>query len=314
MTKYVLKRLAMAAVTLFIILFVLYAMLEFMPGTPFNDDKLTDAQRILIEAKYGLDRPFIIRFFSYVWMMIQGDFGISYNLQKNMPVATMLFDSRLWNSIRIGCQAIVIGVVVGTLLGIVAALKKNTWVDKVSTIISVIGVSVPNFLFAMLFILLFSLKLDVLPSLYSPKDPLVSSIMPTLALSVFTIANVARFTRSEMVDVLGSDYMLLARSKGISKSQLIFKHALRNTLIPVITVVAPLLVNVMTGSLVIEKMFSIPGIGQLLTMAIQSNDYNVIMGCAFIYSFLFVFIMLVVDILYGIIDPRIRLVKGGSNE
>ena len=194
------------------------------------------------------------------------------------------------------------------------ALKKNTWVDTVSTIISVIGVSVPNFLFAMLFILLFSLKLDVLPSLYSPKDPLVSSIMPTLALSVFTIANVARFTRSEMVDVLGSDYMLLARSKGISKSQLIFKHALRNTLIPVITVVAPLLVNVMTGSLVIEKMFSIPGIGQLLTMAIQSNDYNVIMGCAFIYSFLFVFIMLVVDILYGIIDPRIRLVKGGSNE
>lgn len=138
--------------------------------------------------------------------------------------------------------------------------------------------------------------------------------MPTIALSVFTIANIARFTRSEMSEVLESEYMQLAQSKGLSREILIFRHALRNTLIQVVTVLAPLVVGLMTGSLVIEKMFSIPGIGQLLTMGIQVNDYNVIMACAFVYSLMYIVVMLVVDLLYGVIDPRIRLVKGGTNE
>lgn len=313
MTKYVLKRVAISAVTLLVILFVLYLMLEFMPGTPFNDEKLTEAQRLIVETKYGLNRPFLVRFVDYVVMMLKGDLGVSYSIQKNMPISQML-DARLWVSIRLGLQAIVLGVPIGIVLGIVSALKKNTWIDTLTSIFSVLGVSIPNFLFAMLFILLFSKTLNWLPSIFMLQKPFVSSIMPTIALSLFSIAQIARFTRSEMVDVLGSEYMLLAQSKGLSRPILIFRHALRNTLIPVITVMAPLIVGVMTGSLVIEKMFSIPGIGQLLTMGIQANDYNVVMACAFIYSLLYVIIMFAVDLLYGVIDPRIRLVKGGTND
>lgn len=313
MTKYVLKRVAISVVTLLVILFVLYLMLEFMPGTPFNDEKLTDAQRLIIETKYGLNRPFLVRFVDYVVMMLRGDLGVSYSIQKNMPISQML-DARLWVSIRLGLQAIIVGVPVGIVLGIVSALKKNTWIDTLTSVFAVLGVSIPNFLFAMLFILLFSKTLNWLPSIFMLQKPFVSSIMPTIALSLFSIAQIARFTRSEMVDVLGSEYMLLAQSKGLSRPILIFRHALRNTLIPVITVMAPLIVGVMTGSLVIEKMFSIPGIGQLLTMGIQANDYNVVMACAFIYSLLYVIVMFAVDLLYGVIDPRIRLVKGGTNE
>ena len=313
MTKYVLKRVAISAVTLLVILFVLYLMLEVMPGTPFNDEKLTAAQQLIIETKYGLNRPFLVRFVDYVVMMLRGDLGVSYSIQKNMPISQML-DARLWVSIRLGLQAIIVGVPVGIVLGIVSALKKNTWIDTLTSVFAVLGVSIPNFLFAMLFILLFSKTLNWLPSIFMLQKPFVSSIMPTIALSLFSIAQIARFTRSEMVDVLGSEYMLLAQSKGLSRPILIFRHALRNTLIPVITVMAPLIVGVMTGSLVIEKMFSIPGIGQLLTMGIQANDYNVVMACAFIYSLLYVVVMFAVDLLYGVIDPRIRLVKGGTNE
>ena len=202
MTKYVLKRVAISAVTLLVILFVLYLMLEFMPGTPFNDEKLTAAQQLIIETKYGLNRPFLVRFVDYVVMMLRGDLGVSYSIQKNMPISQML-DARLWVSIRLGLQAIIVGVPVGIVLGIVSALKKNTWIDTLTSVFAVLGVSIPNFLFAMLFILLFSKTLNWLPSIFMLQKPFVSSIMPTIALSLFSIAQIARFTRSEMVDVLG---------------------------------------------------------------------------------------------------------------
>jgi oligopeptide transport system permease protein len=157
-------------------------------------------------------------------------------------------------------------------------------------------------------------RLKWFPILYDAKNPFDSSVIPTISLCMFTIATVARFTRTEMLEVLGSDYMLLAESKGINSFRLIFRHALRNALIPIITVLAPLVVGLMTGSLVIEKLFSIPGIGSLLVSAIQSNDYNVVVALTFIYSLMYIGIMLVVDILYGVIDPRIRLVKGDGNE
>lgn len=313
MLKYILKRLAIAALTLIVIVFILYLMLQLMPGTPFNDEKLTADQLAIVKAKYGLDKPFIIQFLTYLKMMLHGDFGVSYSIQKNMPVAQIL-GARLWVSVRIGLQAVAFGLIVGLLLGIVAAIKKNTWVDTLASILSVIGVSIPSFVFALGFILLFAKKLNLLPVLYNNHSPFISSIMPTIALSVFTIANIARFTRSEMVEVLGSEYIQLAKSKGISRNIIIFKHALRNTLIQVVTILAPLIVGLMTGSLVVEKIFSIPGIGQLLTMGIQVNDYNVIMACAFIYSLLYIIVMLIVDLLYGVIDPRIRLVKGGKND
>ncbi|MGL5541296.1 MAG: ABC transporter permease [Erysipelotrichaceae bacterium] len=312
MSKYILKRLGIALLTLFVILLILFLMLEFMPGTPFNDEKLTAAQRAILEAKYGLDQPFVIRFFTYIKLMLQGDFGISYSIQKNMPVAQMLA-TRIPISIRIGGQAVLLGTSVGLLLGIIAALKHNSWFDVLTTTISVLGVSVPSYVFALILMLVFGATFKVLPILYSTKQPFLSSIMPTIALSMFTIATIARFARSEMIEVLNSEYMLLAKSKGLPRTTLIMRHALRNALIPIITVLAPLVVGLMTGSLVIEKIFSVPGLGSLMVTAIQVNDFNVVLAIAFLYSVLYIVIMLVVDILYGIIDPRIRLVKGAKH-
>lgn len=313
MKKYILKRIGIAALTLLVILFILFIMLELMPGSPFNDEKLTDAQRAIINAKYGLDKPVFLRFFNYLKAMLSGDFGVSYNISKNTPI-TQLLESRLPLSLRIGGQAVLIGTAVGIVLGLIAAVKHNTIFDTLTTVISVLGVSLPSYVFAMALIYSMGFKLKWFPLLYELDEPFHSTVLPTVALSMFTIATVARFTRTEMLEVLGSEYMLLAESKGMHRNRLIFVHALRNALIPIITVLAPLVVSLMTGSLVIEKLFSIPGIGSLMVTAIQSNDYNVIIALAFVYSVMFISIMLVVDILYGIIDPRIRLAKEDLHE
>ena len=313
MKKYIFKRVLISIVTLLVILLVLFLMLELMPGSPFNDEKLTESQRAMLNAKYGLDQPIVIRFFKYIGAMLTGDFGVSYTISKNTAI-TALLETRLPVSLRIGGQAILIGTVLGLILGIIAAIKHNTIYDTITTIISVLGVSLPSYVFAMILIYYMGFDLKWFPLLYRPEQPFYSSVLPTVSLCMFTIATVARFTRTEMLEVLGSDYMLLAESKGINSFQLIFKHALRNALIPVITVLAPLVVGLMTGSLVIEKLFSIPGIGSLLVTAIQSNDYNVVVALTFIYSVMYIGIMLVVDILYGVIDPRIRLAKGDGHE
>lgn len=313
MKKYILKRIGISALTLLVILFILFLMLELMPGSPFNDEKLTDAQRAIINAKYGLDKPVFLRFFNYLKAMLSGDFGVSYNISKNTPI-TQLLETRLPLSLRIGGQAVLVGTAIGIVLGLIAAVKHNTIFDTLTTVISVLGVSLPSYVFAMALIYSMGFKLKWFPLLYELDAPFESTVLPTVALSMFTIATVARFTRTEMLEVLGSEYMLLAESKGMNRNRLIFVHALRNALIPIITVLAPLVVSLMTGSLVIEKLFSIPGIGSLMVTAIQSNDYNVIIALAFVYSVMFIGIMLVVDILYGVIDPRIRLAKEDLHE
>lgn len=313
MKKYLLKRIGISVATLLVILLILFLMLEFMPGSPFNDEKLTVDQVALLNAKYGLDKSVFVRFFNYVRNMVTGDFGVSYTISKNTPISTLL-QTRLPISMRIGGQAVLLGTLIGLTLGIVAALRHNTIWDTITTIISVLGVSLPSYVFALALAYSLGYKLRLFPLLYSINTPFESSVLPTIALSMFTVATIARFTRTEMLEVLGSDYMMLAESKGISGIKLILKHQLRNALIPIITVLAPLVVGLMTGSLVIEKIFSIPGIGSLLVTAIQSNDYNVIVALAFIFSALYIGIMLIVDILYGVIDPRIRLAKEASHE
>jgi oligopeptide transport system permease protein len=282
-----------------------------MPGSPFNDEKLTDDQRVALYEKYGLDDPIVIQFGRYVVNMCKGDLGVSYKISKNTPIS-QLIESRLPISIGIGFYAVFRGAIIGLILGVIAALKRDTILDTICTIISVIGVSVPSYVFALGLSYTMGYKWKWFPMLYDSADAFNSSIMPSIALSMFTMASIARFTRTEMIEVLGSEYMLLAESKGLSGRKLLFSHALRNALIPIITVLAPLIVDLMTGSLVVEKIFAIPGVGSLLVNAIQSNDYNVVIALSFIYSALYIAIMLVVDILYGIIDPRIRLGKEGE--
>ena len=309
MKKYILKRVLIAVVTTLVILLVLYLMLDLMPGSPFNDEKMSDVQRAALYEKYGLDDPFVIRYFRFVWNMIHGDFGVSYAIQKNMPISRMLA-ARIPLTVQIALQAALLGTTVGLILGIVAAIKKNSIWDTTATTISVLGVSLPSFVFALVLSYLFSYKYKIFPLLYTDKEAFKSTILPTISLSMFTIASIARYTRCELIEVMSSEYILLADSKGITRARLIITHGIHNALIGVITVLAPLVVNLMTGSLVVEKAFSIPGIGTLFIKAIQMNDYNVTLAISFLYSALFVFTMLLVDILYGIIDPRISLAKG----
>ena len=310
--SYILKRVLISVFTLLAITLVLFCLLQLMPGSPFNDEKLTDDQRIVLNEKYGLDQPVLVQFGRYVANLVQGDFGVSYNISKNTPIS-QLIQTRLPISIQVGGMAVALGAVLGLILGVIAALNHNTWLDSLCTAISVLGVSVPSYVFALALSYTLGFRLKWLPMLYSANTPLLSSVMPSIALSMFTMASIARFTRNEMMEVLGSEYMLLAESKGINGAPLILRHALRNALIPIITVLAPLIVDLMTGSLVVEKIFSIPGVGSLLVTAIQSNDYNVVIALSFIYSAMYIGIMLVVDLLYGVIDPRIRVTGDGGH-
>lgn len=310
MAKYILNRLLISIITVFIIIFVLFLMLHNMPGSPFNDEKITDIQRAALEAKYGLDKSIPVQFINYLKSMLTGDFGLSYVIQKNMPI-TELLKVRIPISLQIGIQAVLLGSLLGIILGIVAALKRNSFVDSFATVVSVIGVSFPAYVFALVMSYYLGYKLKIFPLLYTTSLPFESTIMPTISLSVFSLATVARFARTEMVEVLGSEYMLLVEAKGIGTFRSLFVHGLRNALIPIVTVLAPLTVELMTGSLVLEQIFSIPGLGSLLVTAIQFNDYNVVMAVVFLYSILFISVMFIVDILYMVIDPRIRLAKEG---
>ena len=314
MKKYILKRILIAVLTLLAITLILFILLQKMPGSPFNDEKLSDDQRAVLYQKYGLDKPVMVQFGKYIWSLCRGDFGVSYNISKNTPIS-QLIRTRLPISIKIGFQAVFIGAVIGLFLGILAAIWHNTIWDTITTVtLSVLGVSVPSYVFALALSYQFGFKWRLFPMLYATHAPFASSVLPSISLCMFTLASIARFTRTEMLESLNSDYMLLAESKGIYGFKLIFSHALRNTLIPIITVLAPLIVDLMTGSLVVEKIFSIPGVGSLLVTAIQSNDYNVVIALSFIYSAMYIGIMLTVDILYGIIDPRIRLSDTGTQQ
>jgi oligopeptide transport system permease protein len=279
-----------------------------VPGTPFNEEKLSPEQLEQTMKLYGLDKPWPYRFGKYTLNMLTGNFGVSYVISKNVPV-TDLIKNRFPDTIRIGIQAVVLGSVLGLLLGIGAALKHGSPLDTLCTLLSVICVSVPSYVFALCLSYLAGFKLGWFPLIYRTDQAFLSSVMPTIALSLFPMASIARFTRVEMLEALDSDFVQLAESKGVFGFRLIFGHVLRNALIPIVTVLGPLIVGLLTGSLVIEKIFSVPGIGQLLITSIQANDYNVIVVMSFIYSALYIGVMLAVDILYGVIDPRIRITR-----
>ncbi len=309
MLKYIQKRLIISLVTLFIILTVLFLLLELMPGSPFNDEKLSPEQRVLLYEKYNLDKPLYIRYIAYLKnVVLKGDFGNSYAIQKDAPVSDLL-KSRFSISIRLGIQSLILGSCIGLIFGIIAAVKKNSKLDTLTTVFAVIGISVPSYVFALGLSYFLGYKLKLFPFTYDIYKSFESSILPTFALSMFVIATVARFMRTELVEVLGSEYILLAEAKGLKAKKVILRHSVRNALIPVITVLGPITVSLMTGSLVTERIFGIPGIGDLLVTAISVNDFNVVISIAFFYSMFYILMMLLIDVLYGVIDPRIRVAK-----
>ena len=319
MFKYILKRLGYLIITLFLVLTVNFLLLQLMPGSPFDGEKMTEAQKVILEDKYGLNDPIPTQYVRYMKGVLEGDFGISFKLQ-NQEVTDLVL-TRIPYTIKPGILALLIGVVIGTISGAIAAMKRNSWADHTITIISVIGVSIPSFVLAAFLQYFICNKLGWLPVLYQPTnelrgitvwDEMKSLILPAISLSVPVIASLMRYMRSELIEVLNTDYILLARAKGLTKSQVIFHHAIRNALIPVITVVGPMVVSIMTGSLVIEQFFGVPGLSQLLLNSVTMSDQFLTLGIAFFYAFLYVVVILVIDLLYGVIDPRIRFAGGGK--
>ncbi|USS93118.1 ABC transporter permease [Fructilactobacillus ixorae] len=309
MTKYILKRIFYLFLTLLIIASITFFMMKGLPGTPYtNQAKMSPDQLKMMNHKYGFDKPLYVQYFIYLGNLLHGDLGTSFQF-NNQPV-TQLIGDHIGPSIQLGLQAMVIGTILGIILGSIAAIRKNTWIDALATIVSILGLSIPSFVLAILLQYYLGYKLQLFP--VALWHGFSSSVLPTLALAAFPLASIARYMRTEMVDVLHSDYIELAKAKGDTSRQVIIKHALRNSLIPIITVVGPMAVSIMTGSMVVESIFSIPGIGNQFVQSILTNDYPTIMGLTIFYSVLMVSIILIVDILYGIIDPRIRLGKGGK--
>ena len=263
MVKYVLKRLLIALLTISVIILALFLLLQFMPGSPFNDEKMSLEQIAAANAKYGLDKPFIIQFFQYFKNMLTGDFGVSYNIAKNVDITTLL-DARLPVSLRIGFQAVALGSILGLLLGILAALKHNTFWDTLCTVVSVIGVSVPSYVFALGLCYFLAFLLGWFPTLYSEANPIFSSVLPTVC--AFDVHNRHDRALYEDGDAGRAEQRLHAAcgEQGRLRSQARLACTRSATrLIPVITVLGPLVVDLMTGSMVVEKIFSIPGIGTL---------------------------------------------------
>jgi oligopeptide transport system permease protein len=290
-------------------------LVRIMPGNPFPSERMSADQIANKRAEMGLDDPILVQFGRYFVNLLHGDFGKGTSLYYGAPINTVL-STCISNSFRIGGLAILEGTAVGLLLGITAALNKGRFLDGFCTVFSILGVCVPGYVFLIFLQYFFSYKIPFFPYFFDPNRFLFSSILPSLSLSLFTMSTVARFTRNEMVEVMDSDYVRLAESKGMTGELLVRRHILRNALIPIVTVLGPLIVDLLTGALVVEKIYGINGIGKLMVDAIAGEgvDYNYVLALGILYSALYIGIMLVVDILYGIIDPRIRVASGRKGE
>ncbi|TWW12884.1 peptide ABC transporter permease [Dellaglioa algida] len=304
MGKYLVKRIFYMLLTLFLVATITFFLMKLMPGSPYaNQQKMTPEQLQIMNEQYGLNKPVWQQYLIYLLGLVKGDLGTSFQY-SNQPVS-YLISSRIGPSGQLGLQAIIFGLVIGIVIGAIGAINKNTWIDTSSTILSILGISIPSFVLAVLLQYYVGLKLGWLP--IADWDGFSYTILPTIALGVGPLAETARFIRTEMVDVLSSDYIELAKAKGLTKFGVVFHHALRNSLIPLVTLIGPYTVALMTGSMVVENIFSIPGIGEQFVKSILTNDFPTIMGVTMLYSAGLVVVILLTDIIYGIIDPRIRL-------
>src|ERR687893_2297422 len=304
MLKYMLKRLVNAVVVLFIIATTTWFLMQLLPGSPIqNAEKLTPEQEAQVAAQYNLDKPLPVQYALYMVGLAQGDLGNSY-LYGGKPVTDVIFE-RLPVSMFLGFQAVFIGVVTGLVLGIVSGLKQNTVWDSGAAFLAVLGVSIPDLVLAPLLQYWLGLKLGIFPPAFF--ESWWHSVLPSIVLAIAIAAVVATFTRTEMLEVLGQDYVTLAKSKGLSRLAVVLRHVLRNSMIPLVTIMLPLTAALVTGVLIVETVFSIPGLGQQFVVSIFEKDFPIIMGTTILYSVFFVGSYLIQDILYGIIDPRIRV-------
>ena len=310
MANYILKRIGYIALSLFLIISATFFLMQAAPGSPFaSERKMTPAiEQQMIEA-YGLNDPIHEQYITYVVNSLTFDFGPSFKFvgQDVMDIILRSFPY----SLVLGLEAVFIAIGFGVLLGVFAALKHNRFGDYTAMIIAVMGISVPSFIMATILQYIFAFKLEMFS--VARMESFSDTILPAIALATTPLAFIARLMRSSMLDVLSSDYIKTAKSKGMSQRIVTYKHGLRNALLPVISYMGPLVAGILTGSFIIEQIFGIPGLGSEFVTSITNRDYTVIMGTTVFYSVILLVSILIVDLIYGIVDPRIKLVaKGGG--
>lgn len=302
--KYVLKRILLAVVTVWVVITVTFFVMHAVPGGPFMGEKaISAAAQASLEAKYGLDKPLMTQYFTYLKDIVTHfDFGPSLK-QRGRMVIDIIADG-LRTSAKLGLIAAALAALIGIPLGAVAALRRNRLIDRVIMVLTTAFVSMPSFIMGSLLLVLFAVRLAVLPANGATPQGL---ILPIVTLSLYPMAYITRLTRSSMLDVLGQDYIRTAKAKGVSSVRIIFGHALKNSLIPVITYFGPMLAYIVTGSLVVEQIFAVPGIGRAFVSSITNRDYPMVMGTTIVLAVLIVVMNLLSDILYKLVDPRINL-------
>lgn len=304
MVKYIAKRIGLAIVTIWAVATITFFLMNLVPGGPFLSEKAISPQATAaLEAKYGLDKPLFQQYLTYITDALHGDFGDSLKQRGRtvMDIIKMKFPV----SARVGGVSVLVSLLLGVPLGCIAALKRGKFTDNLISVVATCGIAVPSFVICTLLLYFFGVKLQILPTmgLTTAKN----YIMPVMALSFYPTAYIMRLMRSSMLDVLGQDYMRTAKAKGLAGGKILFKHALRNAILPVITYVGPLLAYTVTGSFVVEKIFTIPGLGGEFITAINGRDYTLIMGTTIFLATLIIIMNVVVDIVYKLVDPRIKL-------
>ncbi|CAM4469784.1 ABC transporter permease [Paenibacillus tarimensis] len=309
MVRFIATKLMYVLLTLFLLATVTFFMMKAIPGDPFmGEKKLPPAIYNNMIAKYGFDQPVWKQYLTYMNNLLHLDLGESMK-SANRTVNNIIQNS-FPNSAKLGLVAIIVSVIVGIALGVIAALYHRGLIDALATIVAVLGVSIPSFVLAPLMQYFFAVKLGWF-HVAGLKEPL-DYVMPVIALSALPIAFIARLTRSNMVEVMNSDYIKTAKSKGLSKAIIINRHALRNAILPVVTYLGPMTANIVTGSVVIEKIFGIAGIGKYFVESVSNRDYTLIMGLTLFYAFILIMARFLTDIAYAAIDPRIKLNSRGG--
>lgn len=304
MVKYVIKRIGYALLTIFVISVLTFVLMNMIPGGPFLSEKAVSAETTkALTIKYGLDKPLPVQYLNYMRNLLHGDLGIS--IKQTGRTANDIIFSTFPVSARLGGISILLALIVGVTMGSIAALNRGKWVDSLLMVISTLGIAVPSFVVASFLLITFGVNLHMLPTL-GLKTPL-HYIMPVTALAFYPTAYITRLMRSSMLDALNQDYIRTAKAKGVSKFSMLFKHAMRNAILPVITYVGPLLAYTMTGSFVVEKVFTIPGLGREFINCITGRDYPMVMSTTIFLAVLLVLMNVVVDICYKLVDPRIKL-------
>jgi ABC-type dipeptide/oligopeptide/nickel transport system permease component len=310
MARYLIGRVIGLIVVFVIVSIVAFLLMHSIPGGPFDEEKspLPPAAKANILRKYGLDKPLYQQYGLYMWNALHGDFGISFQSPTDTVIQLI---GRTWPvSIQLGGLAILVAFTSGLLFGIVAAVKQNTWIDYLVTFISTLGITVPNFVIGIWLVLIFVVRLHWLPTGGWPTasgGDWKTLIMPVITLSLGPSALVARYTRSSLVDVIHSDYIRTARAKGLGERAVVLRHALKNALIPLITILAPQIPNLITGTIFVEVIFRVPGLGKFFVSSIYLRDYPMIMATMLLVAVLWSITYLLSDILYTVVDPRVRL-------